>query len=252
MSPKRTGLSGRATIIGVVIAVLVIAIFSVVLLNYSDVRSISTSSSSTTSISNGVELRSTLNATAITTGERLLISISLFNPLSTINNVNASDDSWTVQGFPVAIWPSCTLSLPIEFTIINGNYSFEQLQAMNENYTHATPFACADSYSVQKIAFQPDSDQVNLTGIVGVNGGTSDRQLGSYTLAANFTVSGYWWYPVTAADQGDLDTPVPGGSTFQYPEISPTGSTPFVPGVYTLIVGDEWGQVSLTQFTVEG
>lgn len=101
-----------------------------------------------------------------------------------------------------------TLSLPVEFTIIKDDYSFEQLQAMNENYTHATPSRARTVTQSRKLSFNLTATKVNLTGIVGVNGGTSDRQLGSYTLATNFTVSGYWWHPVTAADRGDLDTTV--------------------------------------------
>jgi hypothetical protein len=248
----RAGVSRRVVALASIIIILVITSSAVTLLNYSARSSVNGSASTSSNpSSSGIELVGSINATTMTEGDRLNISITLFNSSPGTDNVSTSDDSWNVQGFPVAMWAPCTLILPIEFTVVKGNYSLGELQAMNENYTNATPYACADSYTVQNIVFQPDSDEVNLTGVVGVNGELSHRQLGTYSLDTNFTVSGYWWYPVTSADSGDLNTPVPGGFTFQYPEVSPTDSTPFVPGVYTLIVGDEWGQVYLTHFTVE-
>ena len=237
------------------ITVIVGAIIGVtVLVTSSNRQVLSAPSSAAAGSSNGIELNVEINSTKLAEGQRLNLSIALLNTLPAPNNITTSNDDWTMHGFPVAIWPPCSLNLPVEFDILAGNYYYGQIQAMNPTYENATAYACADSYSVQYVAFQAESDHVNLTGLVGVNNHFHSRMVGSYDLATNFTVSGYWWYPITSADQGDLNTPVPGSApaqfTFQYPEVSPTDYMSFKSGTYTLVVGDEWGQMILLHFTV--
>ncbi len=253
---RRRAISRRAVTFAAIALVLVAAIGVAALRTFSMARSaeINSTSAAATS-SNGVELKASVNSTTLAEGQVLNVSISLFNTLSALNNVTTSNDDWMMHGFPVAMWPPCTDNLPVEFDILAGNYNDAQIQAMNPDYGNATSYTCAESTSVQYVAFQPNSDSVNLTALVGVNDYLHSRMVGSYDLDSNFTVSGYWWYPVTSADEGDLNTVVPGSApaqyTFQYPEVSPTDSTPFKPGAYTLVVGDEWGQVVLIHFLVK-
>jgi hypothetical protein len=82
------------------------------------------------------------------------------------------------------------------------------------------------------------------------NSSDSNQTFGSADLASNFTINGYWDYPLTAADSRDLQTPVTGGVQFQFPEVGPIAAYPFVPGVYTLAVVDEWGDSVVLHFTV--
>jgi hypothetical protein len=183
--------------------------------------------------------------------QRLNVTVSLSNTLAETNSLAAASN-WTIQGFPIAVWGGCDFALPIEFAVLKGNYSSGEIQAMNNNSTGGQMgVICMEGASVKTIAFQPSSNEVNLTGTAFIANAIPNQSLGSYRLESNFTVSGYWAYPLTANDSQDLMTPVnPEGVSFQYPEVSPVGSTPFAPGVYTLAVADEWGQTVILHFTV--
>ena len=245
----RSAISRYIIALAAIVTILVAAVGATALVAYSGIRA---TAWATTVSPNGIEVVASVNSTTISVGQTLNISISLFNTLPTVNNVTTSTDDWNIRGFPVAIWPPCSNDLPIEFSLVKGDYSSGQLMAMNGIYKNQSAYGCAESDAVQNVAFQPSSSHVNLTALVGVNNNLRSRTIGPYDLVTNFTVNGYWWYPITAADAGDLNTPVPGGFNFVYPEASPTDSTPFVPGVYTLAIGDEWGQMVLIHFTVNG
>ena len=82
----------------------------------------------------------------------------------------------------------------------------------------------------------------------------------SFPLQSNFTVNGYWGYPLNGSEANDIFTPphptcvingVPGGClTFNYPEVGPRTQALFSQGSYTLVVSDFLGQTDLLYFSV--
>lgn len=204
-----------------------------------------------TESSSGIQLEVSVNTTTVVVGGRLNIDVGLFNTLSESNNVSTADD-WTIQGFPIAIWGPCAFDLPVGFVVVSGNYNGAQLEQMTVNASQAeVGYVCMEGSSVKFIDFQPDSSQANLTGTLIISGEVPHQSLGSFNLESNFSVSGYWDYPLTAHDSGDLLTPAgSGGISFQYPEVSPLTSYAFLPGAYTLAVADEWGQTVIIHFAV--
>ena len=242
--------AGRAITILVVIAMIAttpIGLISITSYSTQD----SALGSPMTSLGNGIELRASINATTITPGQKLNISIDLFNTFSQMNRPALTDD-WEINGFPIAIWPPCTHSLPIEFAVLKGNYSLDALEAMDNSSSRTGPiqYDCLESFSVRTIAFQMDSDRVNLTETYKVGEDILNQYTIPYRLNTNFTVNGYWGYPLNILNSSDLLTSVQSGFTFQYPEVGPVGSSTFIPGVYTVAIADEWGQTVILHLAV--
>src|SRR5271154_4039013 len=77
--------------------------------------------------SRGLELSASTNST-IQEGQKLTITMSLLNSSPSPLIVPASDD-WGVHGFPVALWSPCTGLEPLEFMVVKGNYTLDDLQA---------------------------------------------------------------------------------------------------------------------------
>jgi hypothetical protein len=98
-----------------------------------------------------------------------------------------------------------------------------------------------EGWNVDHVIFQPQSDQVNITGIYDVTG--TNQTLGPFHLVLNFTTNGYWDLQNLSKE---LNPPILGD---QYPPRA-VDSIPFVPGVYTVAVEDEWGQMVVLHFSV--
>jgi len=195
----------------------------------------------------GVALNVSVNSTILHPGQRLNVTVSLDNKLTVSNYLRVADD-WTVRGFPVSIWPGCLFSLPVEFVIIRGNLSLSQIEAMGNSTAPGT--LCMEATAIDHVIFQPKSSDVTLTGTYCGGACVPNQVYGPYHLVSNFTVDGYWNYPLTINDSNDLYSPYDGGVTFRYPEVGPVAAHTFEPGVYTLVVTDEWGQDVLLHFTV--
>ena len=209
---------------------------------------------STTSSLDGIELEVSLNTSGLSGYGLLGISITLFNTLPR-TNVIATASNWTIQGFPVAVWYPCYFVLPLQFYVVSGNYSLSELQGMEANSTQPSgiEYICAEGDTVEHVSFLPKSDLANVTGTgffgPGPNGTGMNNPLGSFAMSSNFTINGYWDYPVTQAEDEDMLTHYSFGTTFSYPEVGPYPEHFFVPGVYTIVVADEWGQAVVLHFT---
>ena len=201
--------------------------------------------------SNGLRLSAFINATDIKVGQKLGVSISLFNTLPTVNAFSGQESfaqaaNWTFYGVPVATWTPCTSQhpwswpLPIEVIILNGNYTAQELTSL-ANARISIPCGAA-SARFPSFAFQPRSDQANLT--VQFPGGVGYRNMGLFQFASNFTVSGYWNLTNLAADDPSVCVPA------VLNRCALPASTHFAPGVYTVGVADEWGQTAILHISV--
>jgi hypothetical protein len=219
--------------------------------------STSTPAVSSVLASNGLRLTASISSAKIEVSQSLNISVSLSNALPSVNTVVPSNLT-AFQGFPVAFWPTCFGTPPVEFVALRGNYSAADLREDGNTTGPSPSVACAEyglryGLLISDFVFQPGSDRAVLTGVfVSAVGSNLNATRGPYDLASNFTVDGYWSYPFTGSESQDLLTPVGGGpgTGFVYPEVGPVADHPFAVGVYTLMVEDEWGQVVILHFTV--
>jgi len=232
----------------------------------------STSAVSTQSSIDGLRLTAALNATSLKSGQRLGIAVSLYNTLPTTLNISFTGSwidgeptvpsGWKVVGFPIAMWDDCVRYQPVEFMIVKGNYNLSELQAAS-NSTEYLPRnweTCnGGQLNVDYFVFQPTSTNANLSGIECTNLCFPPKSFGSQNLASNFTVNGYWAYPLNSSEWQDTLTPDKPCSlpeicspsvSFHFPEVGPTAQHLFISGLYTLIVDDEWGQVVILHFSV--
>ncbi len=185
----------------------------------------------------GIQLNLALNSTSLLTGQKLNVAVSMVNTLPNTNVVKTTNNS-QFQGVPLTLWPACFFGPPAGVVVLQGYYGLRELQAIAN-----VPFDyyCMEGWNVDHVIFQPMSDQVNLTG-VGGSSNISNQTVGPFHLKQNFTTGGFWNLRSLA---GELNIPIigDGGNT-------PPDSVPFVPGVYTVAVADEWGQVAVMHFTV--
>jgi len=221
----------------------------------------------------GLVLGAGVNATTLHVGQSLRIAVSLYNSLPTTLNLtaffsknsssslstNGSLGDWTVHGFPIAMWVGCFAPEPIEFMIVKGNFSVGQLQVASGNtdvWQSTRQFWCSEGGWVNNLVFQPSSSVANLTG-TECTFVCFPYHFGLVQLNSNFTVNGYWAYPVNGSEANDLLRTPPHGCTdnekcfaYNYPEVGPTAQHLFTMGWYTMIVTDEWGQTVTIRFQV--
>ncbi len=205
----------------------------------------STITTSSVSLPDGIQLNLTLNSTSLLVGQKLHVTISIFNTLPQTNVIRTANDrhkyasNFQFLGVPVALWAPCFYDLPTQMVVLKGDYDLSGLQA-----TANVPFyyMCMEAVNVDHVIFQPTSDQASLTGIYDVD--SSNQTLGPFTLAQNFTTGGYWNLQSLA---GELNIPIIGSGANPN---TPPDSTPFVPGQYTVAAADEWGQVAILHFSV--
>ncbi|MGA2874978.1 MAG: hypothetical protein ABSE82_05475 [Nitrososphaerales archaeon] len=218
----------------VVIAIILIAGFGVfvstILNTTSTTGSITTSTSNATATvtsatitaaqqnqtqsSSGLELRLSVNATSITSGQSILIVVSEYNTLMTPNNISVAH-IWSVNGLTLG-------SCPTEFVQPFGVAVFQGLYS-TLNVSQASPLgifpitACPEYVRlVTGYIFQPQSVVAAVLPGGSLTNGTP--------MVANLTVS---------REYG-----------------TPTQSQVLSPGVYTVVVGDEWGALLILHFTV--
>jgi hypothetical protein len=220
-------------------------------------RTSSQVSSSNSSLIDGLGLRVGVNASILHVGERLGISISLYNSLPSRLNLTIADD-WQVLGLIVAFWSPCSYAEPVEMMIVRGNYTIDQLHVASSNYSYPTYVLCHEGGPVRGVDFEPASSEANITGYSCI--ATCSPFSARYDLVSNFSVNGYWAYPINSSEADDIFTPAPDGYcnypppcgvTFAYPEVGPIAQHDFTSGWYTLVVSDEWGQNVLLRFSVE-
>jgi len=209
----------------------------------------SSTQSSYTQLGN-LQLNVKTNASALVEGNNLGIAISLNNIASVPLNISAGSD-WTVPGFPIALFPGCLGTEPVEFMIVRGNLSLNDLRQASAN-TSIFDGGCMEGGFVRYVLFRPDSSLANLTGDFCT--ANCYPKTSTYSLTTNFTVSGYWAYPVNSSEAYDVETPAPGChgcTTFNYPEVGPIAQHDFIAGTYTLVVSDERGQTVVIHFQVQ-
>ncbi|MDA4123712.1 MAG: hypothetical protein OK456_11085 [Thaumarchaeota archaeon] len=178
----------------------------------------STSSASSTLSRFGTGLKLNLQVSTNATGA-LSISVNETNLLDRANNVTTADN-WpypNTSSLPCGNFEQ----FPIEYAMLQGNYNAG-------NYTSASALAMYDPG-----LFLPCPTAIALPAYLlfaplGDNASYPSGQ-GSFLVSASCSVTGYW---------------TGSGNTAAFQQ--------FPPGIYTVLAEDEWGNVVLLPFTVQG
>jgi rhodanese-related sulfurtransferase len=164
---------------------------------------------------NGLQLQVSINATVLFPGESLQINISEYNALSTGNNVAAATN-WKVNGLTIGACPNIN-ELPFGVAVFQGNYNAQ-------NISQGTP--------LELFGAVPCAQLIRL-------------------------ITGYDFLPdsnnAAIMPGGDIASPTPMATTETVNGTYPKWFqlTPFSPGVYTVVAGDEWGTLEFLYFNVE-
>jgi hypothetical protein len=181
----------------------------------------------------------------------------LLKKLRQTRQVHFAKLQFSFYGVPVSTWPECSTTglhegwlYPIDILIINGTYTAQQLSSLANVSLSAGP--CATSYVFPTYTFDPSSNLVNITYIA--DGGAGFGNSGIYRAATSLVVGGYWNLTslqqnakASDADQ-TADYCISAVALFcRIPQSSPLSA-----GAYTIGVSDEWGQVDVLHFSVNG
>jgi hypothetical protein len=191
-------------------------------------------SSSTTVSQNGLRLSLNVDPTVAYPGDQITVNISDFNTLTDLNSPNMTGPP-TVVGTALSLGP-CS-QLPLGFGIYQGNYQTANLsQATSLSLFQPGIYSCPAEFGVAYFTFYPQSDEIALYSPQPSGPGNSTVPNLMWTNPDNFeqSFSGYW----TVQNQTCVFSC---GVLHQ-----------FQPGVYTVVGGDDWGQLAIVHFTVEG
>jgi hypothetical protein len=176
--------------------------------------------SASSNTTNGLKLSLSVDATP-NIQHQISITLDETNVLSEINNIPVSDN-WSYKGLGVA---PCDFTSPYGIAVFEGDYVASNLSTgtpLTLYDPHITRL-CPTNYPVISYSFQPSLDWAQV--IENPANPLHNSQQMQYEL----TINGYW-----------------PDDNFS----SNSQSTSFAPGVYTVVAGDEWGNLVILHFTV--
>lgn len=174
--------------------------------------------------SNALQLRLSINATTMGSGQTMNISVSEYNPQTHPNNVTGSTD-WPIQ--ELSTGPCGPINNPMGVAVFEGYYT-------SANVSSATPltmyapgiYACPAEMLVKAYLFNPTSS------LAALYGSCSPEPCFQIVTSASLAFSGYWTGTAAPGATG-------GGDFHSFPR-----------GVYTIAAGDEWGELEFLYFVV--
>lgn len=188
----------------------------------------------------GLELTLTINSTSVNRGDSISVLVSLTNELSGVNNISVSSD-WPVKGLSLS--SSCgTYQFPYGLAIMQGYYDLGNVSA------DSPPLG----------VFRPYDPNVNAT--AGITTSSAATATGSHCPFNVPRVISYSFEPssnmgVWEAQFGDSSSSaVSFKSSFVFAGYLTSYQQPVHPfpaGWYTVVGGDEWGQLVILHFEAE-
>ena len=197
------------------------------------INSSTTTTSMTTNTSLGLSFSMSLNASVVPSGDAISVSLDEINIYDHFNNITASTN-WAYTGFQSSSPCSPVLglyNLPFTVAIVPGFYTELNLSGISSLPIFYGPYP----FPLYCVFMAPPSeyDFLPLSNIAIVHLYDPINESTTTTL----TFSGYY-NSSTSITIGNLT------------EISPGTLINFSPGVYTVIGGDEWGQLVILHFEV--
>ena len=208
-------------------------------------RTMTTTQTVTTTLSQGpppgISLQVVVNGTTMAKGDEMAITATLFNsPIGQDNSI-APSYNWPIYGLLMfnQNFPPCQLYSPFELVVLKGNYTSDQLMAMGPPGTPS--YMCAETTNIIAFTFYPNSASTRVTGLYDVTDSISTY--GPINASVTLATNGYW------DNSSSLAYPVEYSGLGDYSFLS--AQHPFIQGVYTVAVADEWGQLDIIHITVE-
>jgi len=195
-------------------------------------------------ITSELELLVSTNETSIKVGQELAVTATLFNPLGRNYNISTKN-VWPFNGLLMfsQSWPYCYFYSPFELLVLKGNFSVSGVISTTRSIGPNTTSGmfCYEQEDYRNFRFEPSSDSVYVASHNSVTGNVS--VIGPQNASITVSTNGYWdnntllYYPPSYT------------STDNYSFLE--AQHPFVEGVYTIAVSDEWGQLDVIHFTVD-
>jgi hypothetical protein len=163
---------------------------------------------------NELQLRMSVNAVILTSGEPLQINVSEFNTLPTNNNVAAATN-WRVNGIAIGACPNINV-LPFGVAVFQGHYDAR-------NISQGTPLELFGAVPCPQLM----------------------RLITGYDFLPNSNNA-------AIMPGGDLASPTSMSATETVKRTYPKGIqlTPLTSGIYTVVAGDEWGTMEFLYINV--
>lgn len=171
----------------------------------------------------GIEFSLSINSTSIVSGQAINVSYSITNTKNTSNNVSG-ESRWALPSlfsfayslFPCPRWDT--------FVVYSGYYSTSNVSGVTpiRLYPSFEGYPSCPNWNFSNFLFQPQSSVVSL----------SNPFPGSFNTDENYSLTGYY---ISQSSVRTALNPPP---------------NPFPPGHYTIVAGDEWGQMAILHFDV--
>ena len=224
----------------------------------SSTTTVTTSSSSTVlstttaASSLGLSLEMSVNATQIPSQDAISFNATVFNTLPSADNLTAADD-WAVQG--LSSGPCDLDNFPVGFGVFRGTYGLGNISSAGRPLFVWAEISCPAAFvsvgsqfdhlqNITSYSLQPGSDNGTYAGYYAV-------PTAQPPPVCNSGVCTYTQTPPTYAKG------VFGMRMFDEATVYAANGTGFydslhsaLPANYTLVAGDEWGQISLLHFQV--
>jgi hypothetical protein len=187
-------------------------------------------SASTTNEPLGLNFNMAINTTLLQSGEAISITLSETNTLTHFNNITASDN-WSYSGFPEQICsdsPSFR-NLPFALAIVHGYYSKPDLNGTT-SLLILYPLGFPEAVSCIYTGGPPSEYDFSHSSNVAIARNAAFNQDINESISTSMSFSGY----------------------YNSSQMFSTETINFPPGVYTVVGGDEWGQLVLLHFVVQG
>jgi len=179
----------------------------------------------TSVVNDSSRLRFTLsmNLSTLSTGQPVEIEIGEQNTLLLTNTV-ASGHDWPITG--LSLNPCGTLNYPIGFAIFKGYHLQNNLPSTDrlDLYGPGFSFCPLILFGINSYVFAPGSD------LASINAGCSPNPCFAIPIQSRGSFTGFW------SDN------IPYMSSPTFHSLSP--------GVYTVVGGDEWGNLLVLHFVV--
>lgn len=179
----------------------------------------------TSVVNDSSKLRFTLsiNSSTLTTGEAVEIEVSEQNILLLTNTVSSGHD-WPISG--LSLGPCGVLNYPMGFAIFQGYHLQNNLPSSDRLTLYGPGFYLCPLIlsNISSYVFASGSNSASI------NGSCDPNSCFTIPIRSDETIAGSW--------SGGI------------PYLSSTTFHSFSPGVYTVIGGDEWGDLAVLHFVV--
>jgi len=184
--------------------------------------------SATVVSTNGLSFSVSTDQAAYAPGREIEVVTDEKNTLAKTNNVPVSDD-WSLDGLiRMYFGPAAYPDVPYGIAVYRGDYTsanISRLTQLNLYDPSAEPLATA-AFAPTSYSFEPLSDIAYIIPGKNIPSADAGSNKPNQQISAEITLKGYW-----------TNSSAP---SFTY----------FDPGIYTVVGGDEWGNLVFVHFTV--